>query len=271
MPRYEVPRYLSINPVKTSENIINYISGQVSESGANGVVLGVSGGVDSAATAALAVKALGPERVYPLILPDVESDPADIRDAFRVCELLGLRSVKYIDITSIVDAFLKAVGSSYEEANKIAKGNIKVRSRMIIFYYFANKNNLLVLGTSNRSEYLLGFFTKWGDGAADLYPIINLYKTQVRLLAEYLGIPESISWKESSPGFWVGHKARDELGVDYDVADKVLYHLVDLKLSAEETSARVGVPLSIVNDIIRRMKRTEHKRRGLQLPPPTYD
>ncbi|MEM1983377.1 MAG: NAD+ synthase [Sulfolobales archaeon] len=267
MFKYVVPPYLEIDLRRTSEDLINYIRTYVSSSGVNGVVLGVSGGVDSACAAALAVKALGAERVHSLILPDKESDNADIEDAISVAEVLGLKSIKHINITDIVDAFLRSVGTSYENAPKVAKGNIKARSRMVLLYYFANIHNLLVLGTSNRSEYLLGFFTKWGDGAADIYPLINLYKTQVRLLAEYLGVPENISWKPSSPGLWVGHKAKDELGADYNVIDKVLYHLIDLGLTPEVTSEKTGVPLSTVMDFIRRIKMTEHKRFGIPLPP----
>ncbi|MCX8186463.1 MAG: NAD+ synthase [Sulfolobales archaeon] len=267
MSKYEVPTYLEFDLERTSEDLIKYIRLHVANSGVNGVVLGISGGVDSACAAALAVRALGVERIYSLILPDRESSAEDVRDSILVADVLGLKNVRYIDITGIVDAYLKSVGASYEEAPKIAKGNVKVRSRMVLLYYFANVYNLLVLGTSDLSEYLLGFFTKWGDGAADIYPLINLYKTQVRVLAEYLGIPEKISWKPSSPGLWVGHKAKDELGVDYDVIDKVLYHLVDLGLSPEVTSQRTGISLSIIDNIVRRIKSTEHKRGGIPLPP----
>lgn len=267
MFRYEVPPYLELNLKETSEDLIRYIREYVANSGVKGVVLGVSGGVDSACVAALAVKALGTERVHALILPDRESNVEDVRDAALVAEILGLKSIKHIDITPIVDAFLKSVGSSYEDAPRMAKGNIKVRSRMVLLYYFANAYDFLVLGTSDRSEYLLGFFTKWGDGAADIYPIVNLYKTQVRVLAEYLGIPERICWKPSSPGLWIGHKASDELGAEYDVIDKVLYHLVDVGLTPQLIPERVGVPLSVVRDVARRIKATEHKRAGIHLPP----
>ncbi|MEM0504372.1 MAG: NAD+ synthase [Sulfolobales archaeon] len=267
MPKYEVPPYLQLNLKRTSEDLIRYIQTYVESLGVKGVILGVSGGVDSACAAALAVRALGSKRVYSLILPDRESSSKDVRDAVLVTEVLGLENVKHIDITSIVDVFLRAVGSSYEDAPKLAKGNVKARSRMVLLYYFANAYNLLVLGTSNRSEYLLGFFTKWGDGAADIYPLINLYKTQVRLLAEYLGIPEEIAWKPSSPGLWVGHTAKDELGAEYDVIDKVLYHLIDLGLAPEVVASKIGVPLNIVAGILQRIKMTEHKRFIIPLPP----
>ncbi|MCC6022397.1 MAG: NAD+ synthase [Desulfurococcaceae archaeon] len=260
-----------IDVVATSKELIDYIRSYVDSVGVRGVVLGVSGGADSATTAALAVKALGPERVYALILPDKENEEEDIRDAELVTKVLGLKNAEYIDITGIVESFLKALKTDYDRASKIPKGNIKARVRMVILYYYANIHNLLVVGSSDRSEYLLGFFTKWGDGAADIYPLINLYKTQVRLLAEYLGIPEKIAWKPSSPGFWRGHKARDELGADYDVIDRVLYHLIDLRLSPVETAERVGVPLELVYSILRRVESTEHKRRFIQFPPkPTY-
>jgi NAD+ synthase len=260
-----------IDVIATSKELINYIRSYVDGVGVRGVVLGVSGGTDSATTAALAVKALGPERVHALILPDKENDEEDIRDAELVAKVLGLENVEYIDITDIVESFLKALKTDYDRAPRIPKGNIKARVRMVILYYYANIHNLLVVGSSDRSEYLLGFFTKWGDGAADIYPLINLYKTQVRLLAEYLGIPEKIAWKPSSPGFWRGHKARDELGADYDLIDKILYHLVDLRLSPAETAERVGAPLELVYSVLKRIEGTEHKRRFIQFPPkPTY-
>ncbi len=267
MPRYEVPSYLNYNVARTSEELMKYIRSQVDKAGADGVVVGLSGGVDSSVVTALATKALGVNKVHVLIMPDKESNPEDISDAWYLVRELGLINVRYIDITEIVEDLLRAFGTDYLSAPKLPKGNVKVRTRMILLYYLANTYNLLVLGTSDRSEYLLGFFTKWGDGAADIYPIVKLYKTQVRVLAEYLGIPERIAWKPSSPGLWLGHKASDELGAEYDIIDKVLYHLIDLKLDPVEVSRRTEVTLEFVNKIIRRIELNKHKRIPPEEPP----
>lgn len=268
MYKYEVPPYLRFNVEKTAEALSNYIKAQVNKANAAGVIFGLSGGVDSAVVAALAIKALGSDKVFALIMPEVESNPEDVDDAIRLTKLLGIIKVRYIDITNIVSEFLKAVDTDYQNVPKLPKGNVKARTRMILLYYFANTYNLIVLGTSNRSEYLIGFFTKWGDGAADAYPIIRLYKTQVRLLAEYLGIPDRIAWKPSSPGLWRGHRASDELGAEYDVIDKILYHLVDLGLKPEEVAMRVNIPINFITSIVRRMELTKHKREFPELPPP---
>lgn len=267
MPKYEVPSYLNFNVARTSEELIKYIRSQVNKARANGVVIGLSGGVDSSVVTSLAAKALGVDKVHVLIMPDKESNPEDVSDAWYLVRELGIIHVRYIDITEIVEGFLKAFGTDYLSAPRLPKGNVKVRARMVLLYYLANTYNLLVLGTSDRSEYLLGFFTKWGDGAADIYPIIKLYKTQVRVLAEYLGIPERIAWKPSSPGLWVGHKASDELGAEYDVIDKVLYHLIDLKLDPTEVSRRTGTTLEFVDSIIKRIEANKHKRTSPEEPP----
>jgi len=267
MFKYPVPPYLRYDVGRTANAIAKYIREKVEAVGANGVVLGLSGGVDSSTVAALAVKALGTSRVYALILPERESELSDIRDAETVANVLSLDNVRYIDITNVVEALLKSVGESYDSAPKMPKANVKVRIRMVMLYYYANRDNLLVLGCGDRSEYLLGYFTKWGDGAADVYPILRLYKTQVRMMAEYLGIPEGIAWKPSSPGLWPGHRASDELGAEYDVIDKVLYHLIDLGLTPEETAERAEVPLATVISLKKRVEGSRHKRELPELPP----
>lgn len=265
--RYKVPEYLRIDAAKTAESLVSFIRGYIEASGATGVVLGLSGGVDSSVLAALAVRALGAERVFPLIMPDIESPTDSVSDAKEVSEMLGLKPY-FVDITEGVTFVLRSFGDSYESSPRIARGNIKARLRMLMLYYVANKTNSLVLGSSDRSEWLLGYFTKWGDGAADIYPLLNLYKTQVRLLGDYLGLPERICWKPASPGFWPGHKASDELGAEYDVIDRVLYFYVDRGMKVEEVAEHAGVSLDLVTKIISRIAVTEHKRRLIVGPYP---
>ncbi len=260
----DIPVYLKINVEEAASRITGCIRYKVEEAGASGVVLGLSGGVDSSVTAALAVRALGARRIKVLVMPDRESNPQGVEDAYRVASILGLRPVK-IDITRIVESFLESLGTGYDEAPRVPKGNLKARARMSLLYYVANSENRLVLGTGDRSEILIGYFTKWGDGAADLLPLGSLYKTQVRLLAEYLGLPSDIAWKPSSPDLWPGQTAAGELGVDYDVIDRVLYHIVDLGLGDKEASDKAGVPLNLVARIRSMIKASRHKR---EPPPP---
>lgn len=254
-----MPEYLHIDAAEIVERISACIRDKVREAGVKGVVLGLSGGVDSSVTAALAVKALGAERVKVLVMPDVESNPEGIRDAYRVAGILGLKAMR-IDITGIIGAFLGSLGESYIDAPQVPKGNLKARVRMALLYYTANREGRLVLGTGDRSEILIGYFTKWGDGAADLLPLGGLYKTQVRILGEYIGIPPEIAWKPSSPDLWPGQTAAGELGLDYDDIDRVLYHIVDLGLTDKETSEKTGIPLKQVSRIRTMMKSSRHKR-----------
>ena len=182
-----LPPYLRFDFNKATRIITSFINNLVKESGAKGVVIGLSGGSDSALTATLAVKALGKDRVKVVYLPERESSRESYRLSKAAAEFLGLE-LHVLDITKAVEEFLNLLGLNYESAPKIVKGNIKVRSRMLTLYAIANLENRLVLGPSDRSEWLIGYFTKWGDGAADAYPIIGLYKTQVRALGLHLGL-----------------------------------------------------------------------------------
>ncbi|NJE45999.1 NAD+ synthase [Thermococcus sp. GR7] len=236
------------------ERIVSFIQGKVEEARANGVVVGVSGGIDSATTAYLAVKALGREKVLGLIMPYYEN--GDVEDAKLVCENLGIE-YKLINIRPIVDEFEKAVG----ELDVKSKGNIMARTRMILLYAHANSRNYLVLGTSNRSELLTGYFTKWGDGASDYAPLINIYKTEVWELAKRLDIPERIIQKKPTAGLWEGQTDEDELGISYRLLDEILWRLVDLKMPKDKIAEELGIPLEKVEYVELLVKRSEHKRR----------
>ncbi|MEM2961121.1 MAG: NAD+ synthase [Candidatus Bathyarchaeia archaeon] len=240
--------------------ILNFIRNEVERSGASGVVLGLSGGVDSSLTATLCVHALGKEKVLGVIMPTGFTPKEDLEDAFDLANRLGIKT-RVINIDDICGAFIKALKINPENPEvKIPLANIRARIRMVILYFYANLYNYLVCGTSDRSEYLIGYFTKYGDGAADFFPIRHLLKTQVRQLASYLGIPERIVTKPSSPQLYPGHKLTDEVPLDYSVLDQVLVKLFYENLSAEEVSEKMGVPIDIVKGVLHRHLATEHKR-----------
>ncbi|WP_297535650.1 NAD+ synthase [Thermococcus sp.] len=250
----------SLNYESAVEKIVDFISEKVKEADADGVVIGISGGIDSATTAYLAVKALGKERVLGLIMPYYENQ--DVEDAKLVCESLGIE-YKVINIRPIVDAFVQSLGF---RPDKKSLGNIMARVRMILLYAHANAKNYLVLGTSNRSEFLTGYFTKWGDGASDYAPLINLYKTEVWEVAKLVGVPERIIEKKPTAGLWEGQTDEDELGISYRLLDEILWRLVDLKMPKEKIAQELGVSIERVEYVENLVKRSEHKRRLPQGP-----
>ncbi|WP_087036949.1 NAD+ synthase [Thermococcus litoralis] len=240
---------------KVINMLISFIQEKVEESKVKGVVLGISGGVDSATVAYLATKALGKERVLGLILPYYINQ--DVDDALLVCKELGIEH-KLINIKEIVDQFEKSIGF---ELDRVSKGNLMSRTRMVILYAYANSKNYLVLGTSNKSEFLTGYFTKWGDAASDYAPLINLYKTEVWEIAKRVGVPERIINKKPSAGLWEGQSDEDELGISYKLLDEILYRLVDLKMEKNKIAEELNVPIEKVKHVENLVKRSEHKRR----------
>lgn len=241
--------------------IIHFIREAVRASRAEGVVVGLSGGVDSSVAAALCAKSLGGGRVLSLIMPAHFTPKGDLEDAEGLADELGVER-RTIGIDAICDRIYESVGANPSNpAHRIPMANVRARARMVLLYYFANSENRLVVGTGDRSEILLGYFTKYGDGGADLLPIAHLYKTQVRMMAVHLGLPSRIAEKEASPQLYPGHKAIDELPLDYDRLDPILYGLFDRKLRPEEVAKLSETPLEIVREVLRRHFASHHKRR----------
>lgn len=252
------PAVLYLDWTEVETKIERFIKDYLEGSGARGIVLGLSGGIDSCTAAALSATAVGGDKVLGLLLPEQETDNIkDAEHAKLVAEKFGLRT-EMIDITRTLEEFYNSI-PIFEITNKLCKGNVKARTRMIYNYYYANKLDMLVCGSSDKSEAMMGYFTKWGDVAADISPIMDLYKMQVKKLAQYIGIPKEILAKPASPGLWPGQLAEDELGVKYDTLDLVLYgleHFMKIKDIAQQLSIRE----ELVNRIKLRWLSMEHKR-----------
>ncbi len=231
--------------MKLVDDITNWIRIQVEQARVEGVVLGLSGGVDSSVVAALSRKAVG-DRVLGLIMP-CGGSPVDEEDALFVASQLGIKTER-INLEAVYRGMLEVLPSG----NKLALANLKPRLRMITLYYYANNLNYLVAGTGNKSEIMVGYFTKYGDGGVDILPIGGLVKSQVRELAKELGIPKEIIDKPPSAGLWEGQTDEGELGITYAELDKTIQAL-ESKMT-EDTDAHI---LSKVENLI---KCSAHKR-----------
>ena len=197
-----------------------WMEDKVTEAKAKGIVFGLSGGLDSAVVAALSIR-IFPQNTLAIIIP-CHSLEADINDALDFNNKFNI-PYKIIDVSKVYDSFIHLLNDKEKEGSfKLAKVNIKPRLRMTTLYYFANKLNYLVVGTGNKSELMIGYFTKYGDGGADILPLGNLLKSQVRELAEYLGIPKKIINKLPSAGLWEGQTDEKEIGISYEQLDKYL-------------------------------------------------
>lgn len=239
--------------------ISDFISMQVRGRGA---VLGLSGGVDSAVVASLSEKALGKDRVKALILPDDECTPeGDTEDAISLAKELGIQH-EVINITGVTRAFFDAMRKA---GSRVSEGNVRARIRMTALYYVANEEGRIVIGSGDRSELLLGYFTKYGDGGADILPIGGLYKSQVIGMAKWLGVPPKIVNKRSSPRLWRDQLAEEELGMPYSRIDAILYAICDLRLSVDEVVKALGEGSQ--KDVISLVERIERNRHKLSAPP----
>lgn len=218
-------------------------------SGCSGIVIGVSGGVDSAVAAAFCCRAVGPDKVLGLSLPSAVNAQADCNDAAALCAALGMEH-RIISIEPILAGFRQIPGFT---ASRYELGNLMARIRMAVLYFHANREHRFVCGTSNRTEYLLGYSTKFGDSAADIQPILHLYKSEVYRMAGELGIPEAIIRKAPSAGLWEGQSDEEEIGYSYDQIDTALMALED----------HTWEPANPVEEkVLAMVKKSGHKRRG---------
>ena len=241
---------------KIQQDIEAFLKNAVSRNKADGVIFGLSGGIDSVSVAYLCAKIIG-KNALALVMPDSTISPSsETGDALKVVGELGL-DYKLIDI-----AVIHKIYSNHLEPDERALGNLRARIRSNIIYYYANLKNFLVLGTSDKSEYSIGYFTKFGDGSADLLPISKLYKTQLREFAKMLGVPNNIITKKSSPNLWKEHIAEDELGITLEEIDSILYCL-EKRLSVDEIIKKTEIKRESVEKIYQMHENSWHKR----LPP----
>src|SRR3989344_564476 len=245
---------------KMEENIkkiTNWIKEKVKEANAKGVIIGLSGGIDSSCVAALCKKAF-PDNTLGIIMPCM-SNPTDMEHAKLIAEKFDI-PCKIIDLEDNFKFLFKSINNEEykkENHNYLAASNIKPRLRMITLYYFANKLNYLVAGTDNKTEEMIGYFTKYGDGGVDMLPIVSLYKKDVKRLAKKLEIPDEIITKKPSAGLWEGQTDEGEIGISYEEIDEILEKIKNNEdlFSHEEEK---------VNKIKKMIKTSEHKRK---VPP----
>ncbi len=246
-----------VNGVKYEDEINriqNKIEKKILETKTDGVIFGLSGGIDSAVIAYLCNNAIK-DKTLTIIMPDSKISPeSETNDAIQIVDKLGI-NYKLLDINLIHKEYSKVL-----EPNDKALGNLRARIRMNILYYYGNAKNLLVLGSSDKSEFNIGYFTKFGDGAADVLPIASLYKTQIREMARHLDISNSIIEKKSSPHLWPNHEAEHEIGATYEEIDTILYSILELKFPIDEISKSTKINEEKVQKIYQLYKKSKHKR-----------
>ena len=256
----------AIDPALAVEIIVGFIRRQMEQTGFERLVVGLSGGVDSATVAFLAARAIGADNLLAVRMPYRTSSDASEADAMRVVAALGCRTER-VDITPMVDPMLALIDEPDEpvpgDVLNVRRGNVMARQRMIILYDRSAAFEALVIGTSNKTEALLGYGTLHGDMAAALAPIGDLYKTQLRAVATELGVPEEVVRKPPSADLWPGQTDEGELGRSYDLLDRTLYALVDRRWTVDRCVG-AGLPQDLVDWVERRVARMEFKR---QLPP----
>lgn len=246
---------LAINPELVRKILIGFIRNEVRKVGFERVVLGLSGGVDSSLVATLAAQALGPKNVLALIMPYKTSDPKSRSDALQVVHQLAIEHLE-VNISPQIDSYF----AGFPEADQKRRGNKMARERKSIEYDQSSAARALVIGTSNKTELLLGYGTIYGDMVSAINPLGDLYKTQVWQLADAVGVPTAIVRKAPSADLWAGQSDETELGFQYRQVDQLLYYLVDRRYAREELQA-LGFEPAFIDDVIRRVRDNQYKRR----------
>lgn len=245
----------AFDPAMAAEHCGKFITATLADAGMSKLVLGLSGGIDSAVAAALAVRVLGPENVLGIMMPYSSSSVASITDAEAVAKTLGMET-ETVSIATMADAFM--VGIAAEDLMR--RGNIMARCRMVVLYDRSARDGSLVLGTGNRTEALLGYTTMFGDNACALNPIAELYKTEIRLLSAWLGLPDSVLTKAPSADLWEGQSDEDELGFKYADADHLLHAMFDLGHD-DQGLVTAGFDLNFITQVRQRVMGVAFKRR----------
>lgn len=235
--------------------LVDFVRREVDKAGFQKGVVGLSGGVDSAVVTALGAEALGPSNLLAVLMPYKTSSPDSVRDSQAVAAKLGIQS-EFVDISPMVDAYL----SRYPEMDNIRRGNVMARQRMIVLYDLSARENALVLGTSNKTERLLGYGTLYGDTACAINPLGNLYKTQVWQLAEALDIPREIIEKKPSADLWPGQTDEGELGFSYKLVDQLLFHMIDKQMEMDHL-LKLGFEKELTIKVQTLVRRNEFKQR----------
>lgn len=246
---------LHINTDFVKEILCRFINLEVTKVGAEGVVIGLSGGIDSSTVAFLSKEAMGKEKVLGCMMPYKTSNLESILHAKKVVEILQIESME-LDITPMVDSYFE----KFPDANLVRKGNFMARQRMAILYDISHQKNYLVIGTSNKTEILLGYGTIFGDTASALNPVGDLYKTQLKQLAKALGLPLEIINKKPTADLWPGQTDEGELGITYEEVDRLLYYMIDERVSYEQL-LELGFKETTIERISSLVKKMQFKRK----------
>jgi NAD+ synthase len=250
---------MKLNNQHVEKLLVEFLRNETFRIGIKKAVIGLSGGIDSTISTYLSVKAFGKENVKVLLMPYKTSNESSFTDAMTVINELDI-SYKKIDITGIVDSTLEAAGN--KDIGNLRKGNIMARARMILLYDQSAEDKALVIGTSNKTEILLGYTTIFGDSASAINPIGDLYKTQIWDLAKYLNVPQQIIDKQPTADLWEGQTDEGELGFTYKKADEFLFQKIDCRKSDDELKG-MGFEESFIQRVTSMIKRNQFRR----LPP----
>lgn len=259
-PAFELPPELAIETGVARRLIVDFIRAQLRQAGFERLVLGLSGGIDSALVAYLAAEAIGPEQLLCILMPYRTSSRDSVTDAETVVADLGCPS-ELVDVSPMVDAWFEQPAN--QDASALRRGNLMARTRMMVLYDRSVTWRGLVIGTGNKTETLIGYTTIFGDSACALAPIADLYKTQVRQLSLAVGVPETIVRKAPSADLWPGQTDESEVGFSYALIDRILFRLIDRRRTIDEVVAE-GFERAMVERVDRMVAGAEFKR---QMPP----